>query len=210
MIETDETLLERVRKLDAHVAWQEFYKAYWSAILRYARKLGLNDDQAKEVLQETMVALMRVLPNFCYDRRKGRFRNFLLTIVHRKSLAALRRAKGLPDVSLDEEDPWGRGALRELLPAEALRSAEVEAETLWREALMEDTLAQLAASPALADGTFAAFRAYVIERRPAAEVAAEFGMKENALYQIKNRLMRRLRAEVARRLRDAGGTPDPA
>ena len=205
MIETDETLLEKVKKLDAHVAWQEFYRSYWSAILRYARKLGLSDDQAKEVLQETMVTLMRVLPNFTYDRRKGRFRNFLLTIVHRKSLAALRRAKGLPDVSLDSDDPWGRQALRDLLPAEASRTAELEAEALWREAIMEDTLARLAANPALADGTFAAFRAYVIERRPAAEVAAEFGLKENALYQIKNRLLRRLRVEVARRLRDAGG-----
>jgi RNA polymerase sigma-70 factor (ECF subfamily) len=210
MIDTDETLLERVKRLDAHESWQAFYNAYWSAILRYARKLGLSDDQAQEVLQETMVTLMRVLPNFSYDRRKGKFRNFLLTIVHRRSLAALRRAKGLPDVSLDSDDPWGRQALKELLPAEAVDSAEREAEQLWREAVMEDCLARLEANPALDDGTFAAFRAYVIERRPAAEVAAEFGLKENALYQIKNRLLRRLRKDVAQRLREAGGSSDGA
>jgi RNA polymerase sigma-70 factor, ECF subfamily len=204
MNETDETLLQKVKKLDAHVAWQEFYRAYWSAILRYARKLGLNDDQAKEVLQETMVTLMRVLPNFTYDRRKGKFRNFLLTIVHRKSLAAFRRAKGLSDVSLDCDDPWGRVALRDLLPAEVSRSAEVEAEALWRQAIMEDALARLAVDPALAETTWPAFRSYVIENRPVADVAQEFGLKENAVYQIKNRLLRRLRENVARRLREAG------
>jgi RNA polymerase sigma-70 factor (ECF subfamily) len=200
MIETDETLLERVKRLDAHQAWQEFYKAYWSAILRYARKLGLSDDQAREVLQETMVTLMRQLPTFTYDRKRGKFRNYLLTIVHRKSLAALRRAKGLPEVSLDSDDPWGRQALRDILPAEA---AQRESEDLWREAIMEDCLAGMEANPALADGTFAAFRAYVIECRPVAEVAAQFGLKENALYQIKNRLLRRLRKDVAQRLREA-------
>ena len=69
---------------------------------------------------------------------------------------------------------------------------------------MEDALARLATNPPLGDGTYAAFRAYAIEGRPVAEVAAEFGLKENALYQIKNRLLRRLKTEVTRRLREAG------
>lgn len=204
MIDTNETLLERVKSMDAHGAWQEFYKAYWSAILRYARKLGLNQHQAEEVLQETMVTLMRQLPGFTYDRGKGRFRNFLLTIVHRKSLAALRRAKGVPDVSLDSEDPWGRESLHDILPAAASRADETEAEHRWREVIMEDALARLATNPALGDGTYAAFRAYVIEGRPAPEVALAHGLRENALYQIKNRLLRRLRTDVARRLRETG------
>jgi DNA-directed RNA polymerase specialized sigma24 family protein len=41
--------------------------------LRYARKLGLDETQAQDVLQETMVALMRILPEFAYDRNKGSF-----------------------------------------------------------------------------------------------------------------------------------------
>ena len=203
MIDTNETLLERVKTPVAHDAWREFYKEYWAVILAYARKLGLNRHQADEVLQETMVALMRILPDFRYDRQKGKFRNFLLTIVHRKSLAALRRAKGVPDVSLDSEDPWGREALHDILPAAASRADETEAEHRWREAVMEDAMARLAANPALGDGTYEAFRAYVIEGRPAPEVAAAHGLRENALYQIKSRLLRRLRADVTRRLREA-------
>lgn len=204
MIETSETLLDRVKKIDAHDAWREFFHAYGSAILRYAQKLGLNEHQAEEVLQETMVALMRQLPEFCYDRAKGKFRNFLLTIVHRKSLSALRRAKGVSDVSLDSEDPWGGRTLHDLLPAGAARADEGAAEERWREAIMEDALARLAGHTGLEEKTWPVFRAYVIESRPVAEVAAEFGLKENAVYQIKNRLLRRLRADVARRLREIG------
>jgi hypothetical protein len=47
------------------------------------------------------------------------------------------------------------------------------------------------------------FAAYALEQRPIADVAAEFGLKENAIYQIKNRLVRRVRVEVARLARDA-------
>jgi RNA polymerase sigma-70 factor (ECF subfamily) len=204
MIDTNETLLERVKSVDAHEAWQEFYKAYWSAILRYARKLGLNDHQAKEVLQDTMLALMRQLPEFSYDRRRGKFRNFLLTIVHRKSLLVHRRARGEKNISLDSEDPWTAGSLHERLPCGAAAADERRAEELWRESLMEDAIQQLNQDPGLEEETLAVFRAYVIENRPAAEVAGQFGIKENAVYQIKNRLMRRLQSEVARRLRDSG------
>lgn len=204
MVETNESLLERVRRVDAHDAWREFFHAYGSTILRYARKLGLSDHQAEEVLQETMVALMRQLPAFRYDRGKGKFRNFLLTIVHRKSLSALRRAKGEPAVSLDSDDPWGRQVAASLSKNGDRLSDEQAVQDRWKEALMEDALARLESNPALADGTFAAFRAYALENRSATEVAAEFGLTENAVYQIKNRVIRRLRADVARRLRDSG------
>ncbi|MBI2514349.1 MAG: sigma-70 family RNA polymerase sigma factor [Opitutae bacterium] len=204
MIDTNETLLDRVKCADAHDAWREFFHAYGAVILRYAQKLGLDEHRAEEVLQETMVTLMRQLPEFDYDRGRGRFRNYLLTIVHRKSLAAMRRAKGEPAVSLDSEDPWGQRALHDVLPAETLRAAQHAAEERWREATMEDALARLAADPALAETTWPVFRAYVVESRPVAEVAEAFGLKENAVYQIKNRLIRRLRTDVDRRMRDAG------
>src|SRR5690349_9984870 len=131
MIDTNETLLERVRKTDAHEAWKLFYEQYWAVILGYARKLGLNPHQAEEVLQETMVTLMRQLPEFQYDRSRGKFRNFLLTIVHRKSLAALRRTKRERDTNV----PW-ENLQHEQSDA---KSEQPTAETLgrWQESILE-------------------------------------------------------------------------
>lgn len=199
MIDTSETLLDRLKAVNAHDAWKEFYHLYWGAILRYARKIGLNDTQSQDVLQETMVALMRILPEFAYDRSKGRFRNFLLTIVHRKSLAVLRRVRRNTEVSLDvvgltdTADPFGGNA-----------AAESEALAKWREALLEVALRQLGEDAALGENTFAIFQAYAIKRQPVEAVAAEFGVKENAVYQIKNRLLRRLQSEVAALMRSSG------
>jgi RNA polymerase sigma factor (sigma-70 family) len=198
MIDTSETLLGRLKAENAHDAWKEFYHFYWGAILRYARKLGLNQHQAEEVLQETMVALMRILPEFAYDRRKGKFRNFLLTIVHRKSLAMLRLASRNPEVAWEEAkhegtaDPFHRGDAME------------EALARWRDSLMEESIRRVRDSGRLADRTFAVFEAYAVRRRPVEEVARQFGMKENAVYQIRNRVLQRVQAEVAALMKNSG------
>lgn len=199
MIDTNESLLERVRRVDAHEAWREFYLCYASAILRYARKLGLDQHRAEEVLQETMVALMDQMPQFTYDRQRGRFRNFLLTIVHRKSLAVIRRAARSAASQLRR--PGGIELCGDELVAVDLRDDD---RARWREVLLEEALVNLGHDAALEENTLAVFKAYAIEGRPAREVALRYGLQTNAVYQIKNRLMRRLRAEVARRLRDSG------
>lgn len=204
MIDTNETLLDRVKRTDAHDAWKLFYEQYWAAIMSYARKLGLNQHQAEEVLQETMVALMRQLPDFCYDRNKGKFRNFLLTIVHRKSLAALRRARRARDTAV----PWEHlpdHASDDLIGQEG--AGEREALTRWRASVLESVLQELDRDLRIGRETMAVFRAYAIEGRPAAVVAAEFGMKENAVYQVKNRLARRVQVMVGQRMDDGNMAP---
>jgi RNA polymerase sigma-70 factor (ECF subfamily) len=198
MIDTRETLLGRLRVENAQEAWKEFYHLYWRAILGYARKLGLDGHQAEEVLQETMVALMRILPEFAYDPSRGKFRNFLLTIVHRKSLAALRRAQRISatHVPWEESEAGGLGH-----PCEVDSG---EAEVRWREVLMAEAIRELRADQTIERKTLAVFEAYVIQKKDAAEVAACHGLKENAVYQIKNRLVRRLQRRVRQLLHDAG------
>jgi RNA polymerase sigma-70 factor (ECF subfamily) len=206
MIDTNETLLDRLKAENAHTAWEEFYRLYWQPILRYARKLGLGEHHAREVLQDTMVALMRVLPQFAYDRTRGKFRNFLLTIVHRKSLAVQRRARRHQVLSLDSNEPWGAGTapLLDRVAAPLDRAEAAEAEARWRESLVETAMADLRDDPAVEPRTLAVFEAYVLARRPVADVAEEFGLKVNAVYQIKNRLLRRVQADVAQLARAAG------
>lgn len=199
MIETNESLLGQLRGDSVDEAWKQFFDAYWGAILRYARKLGLAEHQAEEVLQETMVALMRILPDFVYDRNKGRFRNFLLTIVHRKSLAVMRRNARQREVAWtgtlegDAADIFGNH-----------ETADREAQARWHDSLMEEVLRRLRDDPRLGEKTFAVFEAYVIQHQPADRVARRFGLKENAVYQIRNRLLRRLKMDVAMLMKSSG------
>jgi RNA polymerase sigma-70 factor (ECF subfamily) len=198
MVDTNETLLERLRHAEAHDAWKEFYDLYWGVILRYARKVGLNEHQAEDVLQETMMVLMRQLPEFRYDRGKGRFRNFLLTIVHRKAVAVLRRARRAAADSLKEGDAVdGHRAV-----------INAAAERRWKEAVMEEALRTLKAHDAIDARTWAVFQAYALEQLPATEVAEKFGLSPNAVYQIRNRMLRRLRSLAGEHLRDSGAASE--
>lgn len=197
MNSTDETLLDRLKDMDAHDAWQVFYDLYWQPVIRYARKLGLVDSEAHDVLQDTMVALMHLLPRFAYDANRGKFRNFLLTIVHRKALEVMRRRRrnarlmeGLGLVAADDDIP-----------------SEIE-RMRWHESVFETVLAELQAAPDGMERSVAIFRDVALRRRSPREVALEFGTNENNVYQTKDRIMRRLRAGVRRRLADGGEEPD--
>jgi len=191
---TRTSLIERVG-LSENPAWEEFYAIYWAPIIRYARKLGLQESEAHDVLQETMVALMGILPKFKYDRRKGRFRNFLLTIVHRKCLAVHRRVKRKGEVPIDV--PVGESGLAPIDRLVEQADASEPDESAWQEALMLVAMKRLEADPRIKSESLAAFRAYVIEGQAASAVAQAFGIKQNALYQIRNRLIKKLQDEVA-------------
>lgn len=214
MIDTDTSLLDRLKAENAHTAWRDFYDAYSMPILRYGRKLGLSERHAADVLQESMVVLMTLLPQFCYDPARGRFRNFLLTIVHRKSLNLMRRVQAREARHVSLNVLAGEGT--ELVESSLLRglpvSAEAQAATIidlqrWRESLVEDAISQLRDDPSIEERTWLVFEAYALKHEPVEVVAARHGLKENAVYQIKNRLIRRIRTHVDRLMRDSGSDP---
>lgn len=192
---TRQTLIQRLGRPGADRAWEEFYALYWQVILRYGAKLGLDEAAAHDVLQETMMVLMRILPTFEYDPKRGKFRNFVLTIVHRKALAAQRRAYRRREISADAVREPGDTPLLDRIAEDAPGPDDL-LQQHWRESVWEEALARVRADPTIQPGTFDIFRAYVIDAMPAADVAARFDVKENAIYQIRSRMLKRLEREV--------------
>jgi DNA-directed RNA polymerase specialized sigma24 family protein len=70
---TRHSLLSRIRNLGDSRSWQTFFDTYWRLIYNVARKSGLSDDHAQDVLQETVIAVARKIPDFRYDPAKGSF-----------------------------------------------------------------------------------------------------------------------------------------
>ena len=149
------------------------------------------------LVQETLLTLVHLLPQFHYDPARGRFRNYLLTIVHRKGLAVLRRGARQAAVPLEEVE---RVVAQE---DEGDRTAR------WQEALLDEAWFQLKASGRLKPDTLAAFEAYAIRGEAAEEVGRRHGLSANTVYQIKNRVIGLLREEVQQRLADLD-PDDPA
>lgn len=189
------TLIEALRKGGGARAWERFYSTYSSIVVSFARRQGCDEHAALDVLQETMMVILRKLPDFNYDREQGKFRNWLMTIANNKVREARRRAKVDRMVSLDE--PQGtQASLADQLPAEA-ESAADNLERDWRNTLLETALRKLLADPRTSPVSITVFRQVALENMAPAEVARLHDMTENNVYQIKNRTLTRLKAIIA-------------
>lgn len=194
-VETQRSLLNRLKTQPSEADWERFYHKYSAVILSFARKQGLDDDSALDVLQETMMVMMRKLPEFEYQPERGRFRNWLLTIVVNKARNAKRRAHADQMLSLDAVNGDESPLLEKIAGHEALADEQLDSQ--WRQCVVEQALHRLIHDSRTQPETIAVFREVAIEGHPVGEVAARHGLKENAVYQIKNRLTTRLQALVA-------------
>jgi len=54
-------LLSRLKDWRDDASWQEFFDTYWRLIYGVARKAGLSDAEAQDIVQETVFSVVRVL-----------------------------------------------------------------------------------------------------------------------------------------------------
>src|SRR5437667_388943 len=78
MVPTSVSLLQKLRRPEHGEAWAEFVELYTPLMLAWARKLGLQDADATDLVQNVFVLLLRKMPEFVYDPSKS-FRGWLRT-----------------------------------------------------------------------------------------------------------------------------------
>src|ERR1700730_12188334 len=89
-METPASLLERLRRPgDAH-AWARFVELYTPLLYDWARRAGLQQADAADLVQEVLVLLFQKLPEFTYDRQRS-FRGWLRTVTLNKWREGRRR-----------------------------------------------------------------------------------------------------------------------
>jgi RNA polymerase sigma-70 factor (ECF subfamily) len=179
---TPVSLLERLRRPSEPGAWDRFVELYTPLLYYWARRMGLQEPDAADLVQEVFTILLQKLPEFTYDADKS-FRAWLRTITLNKWRAKQRRAG-----TRREEGDEALAGLSGPDAAEALWEAEYR-QQLVRRAL---EIMQGEFQPA----TWKACWAVVVEGRPAAEVAAELGLSPGAVRSAKFRVLSRLREEL--------------
>jgi RNA polymerase sigma-70 factor (ECF subfamily) len=183
MDQTPASLLERLRQPAEHRAWERFVQLYTPLLFYWARRVGLGDADAADLVQDVFTLLVQKLPEFTYDRHKS-FRAWLRTVTLNKWRDRRRRPVPLPAA-------FGGAALPE--PA-VPDGAEAFWEEEYRSHLVGRALEVMRAE--FHPTTWKACWEFVACGRPAAEVAAELGISENAVYIAKCRVLRRLRQEL--------------
>src|SRR5215813_1841433 len=81
---TRASLLVRLRDGSDAAAWREFVHLYATVIYGFARKRGLQDADAADLMQEVLRSVAAAVGRLNYDPGKGTFRGWLYSITRNK------------------------------------------------------------------------------------------------------------------------------
>ena len=182
---TSTTLLRNLAEDSQHARWDEFVARYRPMMEAFMRESFPSVD-ADEVIQRTLLALVQSLPSYRYvPDEKGSFHNYLTGILRHRALRLIaeERRRGEVYAAFAGETPSTDTA------------KEIE-DRAWRESLFEIALQQYLADDSVQDRTKQIFTRIAVNGEKPDDVAASFGMKRNAVDQIKNRATERLRELV--------------
>ncbi|MBQ6010220.1 MAG: sigma-70 family RNA polymerase sigma factor [Kiritimatiellae bacterium] len=198
--DTSTTLLRDVAGSADNPRWSEFVARYRPMMEAFMRE-RFPSLEADDIIQETLVALCRVLPSYRYaPDEKGHFHNYLTGILRNKALRVLRnreRDEALRADYVDGSNLRGSGTLAASGRAVALRPPpDFTEDQSYRESLFELALRQFLADGSVADRTKRIFERTALNGESPEAVAAAFKMTRHAVDQAKSRAMDRLRKLV--------------
>ena len=163
--------------------WLEFYRLYTPLLMAWARQLRFQEDDARDITQETLAAVAKKIADFTPTPGKP-FRGWLYTIARNKAQDVRRRRKRSREVGLGEGDePGGEsgGVLAE--------------EHEYRVVLVRRACEII--RPEFEGRTWQAFVRCKLGGEAAGEVAFDLGMGRHAVYAACSRVLVRLRLVVA-------------
>src|SRR5262249_36349660 len=122
-VDTPVSLLERLRLRPDPVSWQRLTDLYAPLIRVWIRRYALQPADADDLAQEVLAVVVRELPQFQHDLRRGAFRRWLRTVLVNRVRAFWRgrtrqaatggkdidaRLGELEDPSSDQSRLWDR------------------------------------------------------------------------------------------------------
>ena len=194
MSPTSISLLDRLKvaRPDA-VDWHRLQEIYLPHIRGWLARVPGLGHEADDLAQEVFVVVLRELPTF-ERRREGSFRAWLRQVTVNQVRTHRKRRFRRPLVGLDPAD----GFLDRLADPESDLAREWDVE--HDRHVFQELLAIV--RPDFGDASWEAFRRFALDGIPAARVAEELGLTENAVLRAKARILKRLREESGGLLTD--------
>jgi RNA polymerase sigma-70 factor (ECF subfamily) len=203
MLPTRQSLLSRLRDWQDQEGWREFFDTYWRLIYKVARKSGLGDFEAQEVVQATFIYLSRRMPRFRYEPARGSFKSWL-RVVTRSRISVYRRSEMAGDNLIREPLPGDRGANAselEELPDPSADALDEVWQREWEENLLSTAYRRIRSR--VSAQQLLIFRLATPGDLPLTQVAKKLGVTLAQVYLARHRIGRLLRTEVQRLRRES-------
>ncbi len=192
---TRSSLLRRVKDPQDQRSWQEFNDSYGKLIFRFAIKAGLTEDEAQEVVQETMIAAAKHLPQFRYDPKVCSFKTWLLNFSawRVQDQVRKRQAPGSPARAGSDDDP-DRTSTLERLPDPAGNRLEAIWDQEWRSTLLEAALGRVKAQVDALQWQM--FDLTALKDWPVKDVTRALGVSAGRVYVARHRIAALVKKEL--------------
>ncbi len=188
MAETPISLLERLRIQPDSASWKRFVDLYTPLIHNWLRRYPMQPAEVDDLVQEVLAVVVRELPQFRHDLRRGAFRRWLRGVLVNRLRGYWRDHRLRPLTGTAD----GEDVLAQLEDPESSLSRRWDEE---HDRHVAHRLLELVA-PEFESATWQAFKLLVLEGHSTAEVAAQLNISANAARIAKSRVLSRLRQEM--------------
>lgn len=190
---TRRSLVDRLQNWEDRKHWQEFFDTYWKLIFSAARKSGLTETEAEEVVQETIITVAKKVGQLRYDPARGSFKGWLLHITRWRIADQFRKRQPGEDRRRSSDNTRITATIERLPDAEA-----VDLDALWEKEWQANLLAAAMqrVKKRVDAKQFQIFDCYVRKEWPAQKVAAELGVSVGQVYLARHRVTAILKKEI--------------
>ena len=193
LIPTRRSLLTRLKNWDDQDSWKDFFDTYWRLIYGVAIKAGLNDAEAQEVVQETVIAVAKQMEGFKYDPQIGSFKGWLLHTTGWRISDQLRK-RGDAGAIRREYRTATRTTTVERIPDPAGSNLEAIWEKEWRDRIFEAAIERV--KHRVDARQYQIFDLYVIKQWPVKKVAATLSVSPGQVYLARHRISALVKIEL--------------
>ena len=199
---TRASLLVRLRDPRDTEAWRQFVQLYAAVVYGFARRRGLQDADAADLMQEVFRAVASSAARLNYDPERGSFRSWLYTVTRNKLYNFLDGRK---------RHAQGSGDSAQQAVLEERAGQQDDPAGMWEQEYERRVFAWAAEQVRgeFQESTWRAFWLTAVDGQSAKEAGGQLGMSPGAVYVARSRVLARLKEQV-RLLEDEGYAPEEA
>ena len=186
---TRQTLLLKLKNQRDESAWNDFYDTYHRYIRAILWNMSLSEQDASDVLQTVMLKLWDKLPEFDYQKSRGRFRNWISVTTANTARNYIRSENRLYNCLNGEKSEWLEDYTNPVLPPEIEEISYRE----WEKFV--STMAWENVSQNLSENVKEVFER-LMKGEKVRDIANDLGLPENTVIVYKNRVKNKMMMEI--------------
>ena len=190
---TRRSLISRLRNWNDQASWQQFFDTYWKLIYSVALKAGLSDEEAEDVVQETVLSVAKKMGDFKYDPAVCSFKGWLMHVTRLRIKDQLRKRLPAAALARGPRTDTGTGTIGRIADPAGDGMESVWNEE-WEKNLMDVALARV--KRRVRPEHYQIFYMNVVQRLGVRKVASMLGVSTGQVYLVKHRIGGLLRQEI--------------